>query len=194
MQVLLRQNVRKLGQIGDLVNVKPGYARNYLLPQGIAIAPTKANLKIVEAERQRHLEELAKMREELEAKAAVVKGKEITISARANEEGHLYGSIGPAQIEAALASENIFIDAKYIELDHPIRQLDKYDVQIRFSPDIASTIHVWVLPSHDSDKARAPEPAEYDSGDAGDDQLGEDDLAGDDKDTPDNNQTTEDIE
>jgi len=193
MQVLLRQNVRKLGQIGDLVNVKPGYARNYLLPQGIAIAPTKANLKIVEAERQRHLEELAKMREELEAKAAIVKGKEITISARANEEGHLYGSIGPAQIEAALASENIFIDAKYIELDHPIRQLDKYDVQIRFSPEIASTIHVWVLPSHDSDKARTPEPTEYDSGDAGEDQQ-DDDLAGDDQATPDDNQTTESIE
>jgi large subunit ribosomal protein L9 len=169
MQVLLRQNIRKLGQIGDLVDVKPGYARNYLLPQGLAIAPTAGNLKIVEAEKKRHLEELAKMREELEAKAAVVKGKEITISARANEEGHLYGSIGPAQIEAALAAENIFIDAKYIELDEPIKQLDKYDIQIRFSPDIAATIHIWVLPSQDSDKARTPEPDDVDIDDDDDD-------------------------
>ena len=192
MKVLLRQNVRKLGQIGDLVDVKPGYARNYLLPEGLAIAPTDANLKIVEAEKKRHLEELAKMREELEAKAAVVKGKEITISARANEEGHLYGSIGPAQIEAALAAENIFIDAKYIELDHPIRQLDKYDVQIRFSPDIASTIHVWVLPSHDSDKTRAAElPA--DDPDATD-EYRPDDPAGDEQAAPDDNQAAEDIE
>jgi large subunit ribosomal protein L9 len=170
MQVLLRQNVKKLGIIGDLVDVKPGYARNYLLPQGLAIAPTAANLKIVEAERQKHLEELAKMREELEAKATLVRGKEITISARANEEGHLYGSIGPAQIEAALASENIFIDAKYIDLDHPIRQLDKYDVQIQFAPEITATIHIWVLPSQDSDKARTPDQVDADVDDADDDQ------------------------
>jgi large subunit ribosomal protein L9 len=188
MKVLLRQNVRKLGQIGDLVDVKPGYARNYLLPQGLAISPTEANLKIVEAEKKRHLEELAKMREELEAKATVVKGKEITISARANEEGHLYGSIGPAQIEAALAEEGIFIDAEYIELDHPIKALDKYDVQIRFSPEIASTIHVWILPSHDSDKPRTPEAIAEDFGETGEDQQ-VDDLG-----TPDDNQATEDTE
>jgi len=194
MKVLLRHNVKKLGQIGDLVDVKPGYARNYLLPQGLAISPTETNLKIVEAEKKRHLEELAKMREELEAKAAVVKGKEITISARANEEGHLYGSIGPAQIEAALAAENIFIDAKYIELDHPIRQLDKYDVQIRFSPDIASTIHVWVLPSHDSDQARTPDHVAYDPDATGEDQQHGDGLADDDQTTADDNQAAEDIE
>jgi len=159
MKVLLRQNVSKLGQIGDLVDVKPGYARNYLLPQGIAISPTKANLKIVETEKRRHLEQLAQMREELEAKAAVIKGKEITISAHANEEGHLYGSIGPAQIEAALATEKVFVDAKYIELETPIRQLDKYDVQVRFAPEIVSTIHVWVVPSHDSEYPKLPEDA-----------------------------------
>ena len=171
MKVPLRQNVRKLGQIGDLVDVKPGYARNYLLPHGMAIAPTEANLKIVEAEKQRHLEELAKMREELEAKAALIKGKELTIVARANADGHLYGSIGPAQVEAALATENIFIDAKYIILDEPIRQLDKYDVQIQFSPDITATIHIWVLPSQDSDKARDPEPVAEDVETSDDDQV-----------------------
>jgi len=169
MQVLLRQNVKKLGIVGDLVDVKPGYARNFLLPQGLAIAPTATNLKIVEADRKRHLEELAKMRGELEAKAALVKGKEITISARANAEGHLYGSIGPAQIEAALASEDIFIDSKYIELDTPIKQLDKYDVQICFAPDITATIHIWVLPSHDSDKAETPDPDVDDDRDDDDD-------------------------
>ncbi|MBT3200093.1 MAG: 50S ribosomal protein L9 [Phycisphaerales bacterium] len=171
MQVLLRQNVKKLGIVGDLVDVKPGYARNFLLPQGLAIAPTAANLKIVEADRKRHLEELAKMREELEAKATLVKGKELTISARANAEGHLYGSIGPAQIEAALASEDIFIDAKYIDLDVPIRQLDKYDVQISFTPEITATIHIWVLPSQDSDKAETPDPDADDDNNDGDDDL-----------------------
>ncbi|MCP4378714.1 MAG: 50S ribosomal protein L9 [bacterium] len=188
MKVLLRQNVRKLGQIGDLVNVKPGYARNFLLPQGLAISPTEANLKIVEAEKKRHLEELAKMRGELEAKAALIKGKEITISARANEEGHLYGSIGPAQIEAALAEEGIFIDAEYIELDHPIKALDKYDVQVRFSPEIAATIHVWILPSHDSDKPRTPEDIAEDFGETDEDQQV------DDLNAPEDDQVTEDTE
>jgi large subunit ribosomal protein L9 len=152
MKVLLRENVYNLGQIGDVVDVKPGYARNYLLPQGIAFQPTEANIKKVEEDKQRYLEELAKQRAELEAKAAVVNDKEVTISARANEEGHLYGSVGPAQIAAALAEENVFVEEKNIVLGQPIRQLDKYDVEIRFNPEVSATVHVWVVPTHDSDQ------------------------------------------
>ncbi len=162
MKVLLRENVYNLGQIGDVVDVKPGYARNYLLPQGIAFQPTEANIKKVEEDKQRYLEELAKQRAELEAKAAVVNDKEVTISARANEEGHLYGSVGPAQIAAALAEENVFVEEKYIVLGQPIRQLDKYDVEIRFNPEVFATVHVWVVPTHDSDQPieEAPEAEE----------------------------------
>lgn len=149
MKVLLRKNMPKLGSIGDVVNVKPGYARNYLLPQGMAVEPSPANLKAVEVEKQRHLEQLAKLREEMQAKAKAVAGKELTITARANEEGHLYGSIGPAQIVAALSDEKIFVEAENIKLDEPIRQLDKYDVEVRFAEDITATIHVWVVPAHE---------------------------------------------
>ena len=105
MKVLLQKNVQNVGKIGDVVEVKAGYARNYLLPQGLAVHPNAVNLRAVEAAKQAYLEELAKIRTELEAKAAVVNGREGTISARANEEGHLYGSIGPAQISAALADQ-----------------------------------------------------------------------------------------
>jgi len=149
MKVLLRQNVYKLGKIGEVVDVKDGYARNYLLPYGIAYQPTEANLKRVEDEKQRYLEELAKQRAEIEARAAVVQGKEITIAARANDEGHLYGSVGPAQIAAILAEDNIFVEARDIDLGEPIRTLDKYDVTIRFNEDISATIHVWVVPTHE---------------------------------------------
>ena len=83
--------------------------------------------------------------------------------------------------KAALATENIFIDAKYIELDEPIRQLDKYDVQIRFSPDIASTIHIWVLRSLDSDKARALEPDAYDAAETDDEGQDAEDRADEDR-------------
>jgi large subunit ribosomal protein L9 len=166
MKVLLRQNVYNLGQIGDVVDVKPGYARNYLLPQGIAFQPSEANIRKVEADKQRYLEELAKQKAELEAQAAVVNGKEVTIAARANEEGHLYGSVGPAQIAAALAEENLFVDEKSIQLPQAIRQLDKYDIEVRFNPEVTATIHVWVVPTRHSDVREepegAPEPEEAD--------------------------------
>jgi large subunit ribosomal protein L9 len=146
MRVLLRKNVRKLGVIGDIVEVKDGYARNYLIPHGVAFQPTDANVRKVEEEKAKYLEELAKKREELEARAKLLDGKEVTISARANEEGHLYGSIGPAQIAAAMTEAGHFVDAEEVVLDHPIRQLDKYDVEVEFAEEIKVTIHVWVVP------------------------------------------------
>jgi large subunit ribosomal protein L9 len=145
MKVLLRRNVSKLGKIGEVVDVKPGYARNYLLPQQVAVQPTAANIKSVEADKARYLDELARQRADLETRAAAIGGREVTISARANEEGNLYGSIGPAQIVAAMAATGIFLDAGNIALDSPIRRLDKYDVPVVFGEDIKATIHVWVV-------------------------------------------------
>ncbi|MCJ7544137.1 MAG: 50S ribosomal protein L9 [Phycisphaerae bacterium] len=149
MKVLLRRNVPRLGRIGQVVDVRAGYARNYLLPQRLAVEPTAGNVKVVEAEKERYLQELAAMRSELEAKAQSIRGKEVTIAGRANEEGRLYGSVGPAQIVAALAEQGIFIELENIVLDSPIRQLDKYDVELLFGEDIKSMIHVWVVPVRD---------------------------------------------
>ena len=151
MKMLLRKNVAHLGKIGEVVDVKPGYARNYLVPQRLAVEPTEGNLKAIEADKQAYLEELAKERAQIEAKAAVVQGKEVTIAARANEEGHLYGSVGPAQISSALAEAGAFIDPEFIKLDEPIQRLDKYDVKVIFSEDVSATIHVWVLPIREAD-------------------------------------------
>ncbi len=168
MKVLLKRNVRNLGQIGEVVTVKPGYARNYLVPQGLAVEPTTGNLKRIEAEKEAYLAELARQREQLEARAKLVDGKEVTIPARANEEGHLYGSVGPAQIVAALAEINCFVEPENITLDEPIRQLDKYDVPVVFDQDVSATVHVWVVPIRqpgeetleDSEVAPDGEPAE----------------------------------
>lgn len=146
MKVLLRRNVLNLGKIGEIVEAKSGYARNYLLPQRLAVQPTKANLKAVEAEKQKYLEEVALEREALQLRAAALQGKEVTITARANVEGLLYGSIGPAQIVAALAETGVFVEPSYILLDAAIRRLDKYDVLIRLAEDITATVHVWVVP------------------------------------------------
>ena len=160
MKVLLRKNVPYLGKIGDVVEVKSGYARNYLLPHGLAYQPTAANLRQVEAEKLRYLEELASQRAEIEARAALVNGKEVTISARANEEGHLYGSVGPAQIVAALAEQGQFVEAENVVLEEAIHQLDKYDVELRFGHDVTATVHVWVVPVHGEPEEDEPDPAE----------------------------------
>jgi large subunit ribosomal protein L9 len=156
MKVLLRRNVPKLGKIGEVVDVKPGYARNYLLPQRLAVEPTPGNLKAVEAEKQQYLQELAAKRSELEAKAQALRGKEATIAARANEQGQLYGSIGPAQIVSALAEQGVFIEVENIVLDSPLRQLDKYDVELLFGEDVRSMIHVWVVPVREAGEEAEP--------------------------------------
>jgi large subunit ribosomal protein L9 len=146
MKVLLRRNVSNLGKIGEVVEVKPGYGRNYLLPQRLGVEPTRTNLKAVEAEKQKYLEEVARERSVLELKAEAIRGKEVTITGRANEEGLLYGSIGPAQIVAALAEGGVFLEPSHIVLDAAIRRVDKYDVIVRLAEDITATIHVWVVP------------------------------------------------
>ncbi len=159
MKVLLRKNVPHLGKIGEVVDVKPGYARNYLVPQRLAVEPTEGNLKAIEAEKAAYLAELAKQHAEIEAKAALVAGKEVTIACRANEEGHLYGSVGPAQVSAALAETGVFVEAEYIQIDTPIQQLDKYDVKIRFSEEVSATVHVWVVPVREANIDEADVPA-----------------------------------
>ncbi len=161
MKVLLRRNVANLGKIGEVVEVRPGYGRNYLLPQRLAVMPTKGNVKAVEAEKQKYLEELARERAALELKAQAMAGKEITITARANEEGILYGSIGPAQIVAALAEAGVFVDPIHIILDAAIKRVDKYDVLVRLAEDITATVHLWVVPLHQpGEGADAAPPAE----------------------------------
>lgn len=171
MKVLLRKRIRKLGTIGDVVEVKPGYARNYLLPHGLAIMPTEANLKRIEHEKAAYLAQLAKEKEHLEARAAVLAGKEITITARANETGHLYGSIGPAQIAYALNEMDIPVSPDEIRLPEAIRQLDKYDVTVELDDDIHATIHVWIVPLHEP--GEGVEPSMFAAGDTEDEPAAE---------------------
>ena len=155
MKLLLRRNVHHLGHIGEVVEVKTGYARNYLIPQGLAVAPTKANLKAIEAQKQAYLAELAREKAALEAQAKSLEGKEFAVAARANPEGQLYGSVGPAQIALAVAKEGLAIDARNIVLDEPIRKLDKCQVTVRFAEDVEATISVWVVPLRESEDGQA---------------------------------------
>jgi len=144
MKVLLRRRIRKLGTIGDIVEVKPGYARNYLLPQNKAVLATPENRRMLE--KAKYLAELAKEKEELQVRADFLSGKEITITSRANDSGHLYGSIGPAQIAYAMNEMDLPVLPDEVILPEPIRQLDKYDITIELDDDVTATMHVWVVP------------------------------------------------
>lgn len=145
MKLLLTQDVDKLGMVGDVVDVKEGYARNYLLPVGIAVEPTPANLKAIAAARAKAAEARAQLEKVRRQTAERLANIEVTIKAAANEEGHLYGSVGPREIAAALRAEGHSVDAHHVQLHEPIRHLDNIPVEVRFAEDIRAEIKVWVV-------------------------------------------------
>jgi large subunit ribosomal protein L9 len=145
MQVLLRKEIEQLGTIGDVVDVKPGYARNYLLPQGLAINLTPGNLRRVEILKRRAEAEHKARKEELSSLAENLKTVSITIAARANEEGHLFGSVGAAQIAETLQGEGYKVDEKMVQLEEPLREVGVVDVPLRIAPDVVTTCKVWIV-------------------------------------------------
>jgi large subunit ribosomal protein L9 len=156
MKLLLCQNVAKLGIVGDVVEVSPGYGRNFLVPQGLATEPTQTNMRALAEARRLAEEERTRQRSELVQLAEKLEGVEVTIKARANEEGALYGSVGTSDIVSALAEEQYYIAADQICLDRPIRHLDTVSVEVKLDTDLLSTIKVWVV----RDKALTDEDSE----------------------------------
>src|SRR5512135_2421204 len=120
MDVILRQDVEKLGSRGQVVKVAPGYARNFLLPNKIAVPATDANRKIVEQERQAHLRKEAKLKGEAEDLAMLVNGVAVTITQKAGENDQLFGSVTAKDIAEALEAQKFSIDRRKIQLDEPI--------------------------------------------------------------------------
>ncbi|WP_169975071.1 50S ribosomal protein L9 [Tautonia rosea] len=156
MHVLLTNKVAKLGEPGDLVKVRPGYARNFLLPQGLATFATPHNLRIVEKHRSRlkALEEAK--RSDLQNLAAQLSQRSITIEANANEEGHLYGSVNAQQIAAALATDGVQIDAENVRIEGPLKELGFYSIPIHLGMEITGEVKLWVVPTHvEGDEAGA---------------------------------------
>ena len=121
MQVILRKQVENLGDAGEIVDVKPGYGRNYLIPQGFAYEATDANKRRLEAERSRLAAREAETLGDAQKRAATLEGVSLTFHARAGQEGKLFGSITSADIAEKLAEQGITIDRRQIELDEPIK-------------------------------------------------------------------------
>lgn len=145
MKLLLCKNVQNLGIVGDTVNVSAGFARNYLLPQRLATEPTDVNVRMLAEARKVAELEVARERARMEEAAKRLEGVEITVRARANEEGVLYGSVGRREIVAALADEGHVVLPDHVALQSPIRRLDTFAVEVRFASDLRSEIKVWVV-------------------------------------------------
>jgi large subunit ribosomal protein L9 len=144
MEVILREDIEKLGQRGQVVKVAPGYARNFLLPKKLAVAATDSNKKIVEQERQAHLRKEAKAKGEAEDLSKLLTGVSVTIRQKSGENDQLFGSVTSKDVADALAAANFTIDRRKIQLDEPIKQLGEYKVPVRLHKDVTSEITVVV--------------------------------------------------
>ena len=145
MEVILREDIEKLGSRGQMVNVAPGFARNFLLPKRLAVAATDANKKIVEQERQAALRREAKEASEASELAKLLAPVEITIAQKAGENDQLFGSVTSADIVARLEERKFHIDKKKVILHDPIKQLGEHTVTLRLHREVSVDIKVNVV-------------------------------------------------
>jgi large subunit ribosomal protein L9 len=153
IKLLLKESVKNVGRVGDLVEVSPGYARNFLLPKDLAVHPTPNNVKKVE-ERRKEVER--QEREKREEQAKIVKqleGVEVTLERRANEQGHLFGSVTATDIAKALQAQGFNIEASDVNLPGKLDRIDTFQVQIKFAEDLKTDVKVWVAPDAESKAA-----------------------------------------
>jgi large subunit ribosomal protein L9 len=145
MEVILRQAVENLGQPGDLVKVSPGYARNYLLPRGVAFEATPGNVKRIAQERARLEAAESQRRESASDLSKRLEEVSLTFSARVGEEGKLFGSVTSADIAQQLEAQGFEIERRQIDLPEPIKTLGVFRVPVRLHPDVKPEIKVWVI-------------------------------------------------
>ncbi|HTZ11903.1 MAG TPA: 50S ribosomal protein L9 [Candidatus Margulisiibacteriota bacterium] len=145
MEVILNRDVDKLGKSGSVVKVKEGYARNFLIPNGLAIPLTPGNLKKLEQEKEKKTLELEKSRKAAEALRDKLSGLSLTITALSQEEEKIYGSVTAQDIVSSLKDEGIEIDKENIMLDEPIKSLGIYEVSVKLHPEVEGKIKVWIV-------------------------------------------------
>lgn len=147
VDVLLAEDVESLGKQGEILRVKPGFARNYLLPQGLATIATEHNKRMVERHKLRVAELLSQRLKQLRKQAEAISKYSVTLESNANKDGHLYGSIVAADISKALNSAGYEIDADHVKLEGPLKELGMYTVKFELHPEVKGEVKVWVVPS-----------------------------------------------
>ena len=145
MEVILREDIERLGNRGQVVKVADGYARNFLLPKRLAVAATDANRKIVEQERQAHLRREAKQKSEAEDLSKLLAGVTVMIAQKAGENDQLFGSVTSKDVADALAQKNFTIDRRKVHLEEPIKQLGEFKVPIKLHKDVTAEVTVQVV-------------------------------------------------
>ena len=146
MEIILREDIDKLGHRGQVVKVAPGYARNFLLPKKLAVIATEGNKKIVEQERQAYVRREAKQKDEAQDLAKQLNGVTVTIAQKAGENDQLFGSVTSKDVAEALAAKDFTaVDRRKIHLDDPIKQLGEYKVPVKLHKDVTAEITVVVV-------------------------------------------------
>ncbi len=147
VELLLVHSVEHVGKQGQVVEVRPGYAYNYLIPQGLATIATDHHKRMVEKHKVK-LQQIELARQaDLRKQAAELARQSITIEANATDDGHLYGSVGAAEIVAALKSNGTHLSADQIKLEGPLKELGLYTVKVRYSSEVEGELKVWVVPT-----------------------------------------------
>jgi large subunit ribosomal protein L9 len=145
MEVILREDIDKLGSRGQMVKVAPGYARNFLLPRRLAVQATESNKKIVEQERQAHLRKEAKVQAEAADLAKLMASVELTIAQKAGENDQLFGSVTANDIANALEKAGYTIDRRKVHLDEPIKTLGDFKASVRLHREVSVDVPVHVV-------------------------------------------------
>jgi len=146
MEVILREDVQSLGKAGQLVKVKPGYARNFLLPRGLAFEATAGNKKRIEAEAKARATKASAEKAVSEQLAARLGSITLALRGKAGEEGKLFGSITAQDIADALAAEGFSVDKRKLELEHPIKTVGFHSVTVRLQPDVHAEVRISIVP------------------------------------------------
>jgi large subunit ribosomal protein L9 len=145
MKVILTEDIPKLGKIGDLIQIKDGYARNYLIPQNLAVPANPQNIKALEHQKTLLKQKQNRIKREAEKLAQKIEKISCTVSKPAGEEDKLFGSVTSLDIEKILKEEGIKIDRKKILLEEPIKTLGIYKVPIKLHPEVTANLKVWVV-------------------------------------------------
>lgn len=162
LQLLLTENVDNLGIVGDVVNVRLGYARNFLLPRGYATLPSEDKIKELAQKRAEAEKMLAELRAQREKVAKKIDNLEITIQRACNDQGILYGAVTQQDLARALNTLGYDVKPREIRLPHTVKRVDSYDILVKFDQDLEATIKLWVEPDREM-QSEEREEMEFDN-------------------------------
>jgi large subunit ribosomal protein L9 len=145
MRVLLTQTIERTGIVGEVIDVSDGFARNFLIPKGLAVQPTEGNIKRLETAKIDYEAKLKLIREQKEKLAQILVGVEVTLIRNANDEGHLFGSVSRRDISDELQKLGHAVTPEEVKLDEPLRRVDSYTITIALAVDLKADIKVWVV-------------------------------------------------